>query len=63
MQVKIYNKKTFESEICHLSLALLTLIVKGLPIEEVHNVRNILQGGTEYNLRDLYTVTSLPTNA
>lgn len=57
MQVELYNQKTFESDKYHLSQALLLLIVKGLPIASVSNVREALLRGEEYRLRELYIVT------
>ncbi|PKG56069.1 hypothetical protein CXF83_00970 [Shewanella sp. Choline-02u-19] len=56
MQVEIYNNKSLCSETKHLSQALLILLSKGLPLDQLPQVKESILAGNEFEFKNSYII-------
>ena len=57
MQVEIYNNKSHNSETKHISQAMLILLSKGLPLEELPQVKEFILAGNKFEFKSSYTLS------
>lgn len=59
MQVEFYNTKSHVSETKHISQALLILLSKGLPLEDLPKAKALILAGDKFQFRNTYSINLL----